>query len=124
MVSSCTPKIQQLVCKRELSPCVILSNAHALDRRPALQSILRSMLVTYSHLLKALPLPPPNPQSEEEPEWRKYVEWLTIMSQNIMSAANDLRPVQARYNLEAMMVRQLRLRRNETAAIHQFVRNM
>ena len=74
-------------------------------------------------MLKTLPLPPPNPQSEEEPEWRKYVEWLTIMSQNIMSAANDLRPVQARYNLEAMMARQLRLRRSETATIHQFVRS-
>lgn len=78
------------------------------------------MLVTYSHLLKALLLPPPNPQLEDPPEWRKYVEWLTVMSQNIMSAANDLRPVQARYNLEAMMTRQLKLRRSETTTIHQY----
>lgn len=41
------------------------------------------------------------------------------MAQNIMSAANDLRPVQARFNLETMMKRQLELRREETAALHQ-----
>lgn len=43
------------------------------------------------------------------------------MCQNIMSAANDLRPVQARYNLEAMMTRQLEIRREETASFHKFV---
>lgn len=71
------------------------------------------------------------------------------MGQNIMSAANELRPVQvsilfsptvsrvrnastrftllifaplqARCNLEAMMKHQLELRREEAAAIHKFV---
>jgi len=43
---------------------------------------------------------------------------MTVMAQNIMSAANDLRPVQARYNLEAMMKRQLELRKQETSSIH------
>ncbi|KAH8119920.1 MED7 protein-domain-containing protein [Phellopilus nigrolimitatus] len=89
-----------------------------MDRRPALLSILRSMLVTYSHLLKSMLAPPPNPNSAESPEWQKHVDWLSVMSQNIMSAANDLRPVQARCNLEAMMTRQLQLRREETAVIH------
>jgi mediator of RNA polymerase II transcription subunit 7 len=41
------------------------------------------------------------------------------MAQNIMAAANDLRPVQARSNLELMMKRQLELRREETQAIHE-----
>jgi len=35
-----------------------------------------------------------------------------------MAAANDLRPVQARGNLELMMKRQLELRREETKALH------
>lgn len=35
-----------------------------------------------------------------------------------MAAANDLRPVQARGNLERMMQRQLELRKEETKAIH------
>jgi mediator of RNA polymerase II transcription subunit 7 len=36
-----------------------------------------------------------------------------------MAAANDLRPVQARGNLESMMKRQLELRREETRNLHQ-----
>ncbi|THG93622.1 hypothetical protein EW145_g8327 [Phellinidium pouzarii] len=76
-------------------------------------------IVTYSRLLKSLLIPPPGPgpHSTEPAEWHKHVEWLNVMSQNIMSAANDLRPVQARFNLEAMMTRQLELRREETASI-------
>lgn len=76
------------------------------------------MLVTYSRLLKSLLAPPPTPNTPEPPEWQRRVEWLAVMSQNIMGAANDLRPVQARFNLEAMMTRQLELRREETAALH------
>lgn len=91
---------------------------HLADRRPALLSILRSLLLTYSLLLKALLLPPPSPHSADPPEWQKHIEWMTIMAQNIMSAANDLRPVQARFNLETMMKRQLQLRREETSSIH------
>jgi len=40
-----------------------------------------------------------------------------VMCQNITAAANDLRPAQARVNLEAMVRRQLDLRRSETQAI-------
>ena len=29
-----------------------------------------------------------------QPEWQRYVEWITVLSQNLMAAANDLRPVQ------------------------------
>ncbi|CDO74436.1 hypothetical protein BN946_scf184972.g3 [Trametes cinnabarina] len=91
----------------------------SVDRRPALRSILRSMLVTYSKLLDALLLPPPTASSADiEPEWKRHVEWINVLAQNIMAAANDLRPVQARNNLELMMRRQLELRREETQSIH------
>ncbi|KAK7059171.1 hypothetical protein VNI00_001798 [Paramarasmius palmivorus] len=88
------------------------------DRRPALQSILRSMLVTYSSLTSALLAPPPTTSSTTPPEWQRNVEWITVLAQNLMAAANDLRPVQARVHLEHMMKRQLDLRREETTALH------
>ncbi|OBZ76142.1 Mediator of RNA polymerase II transcription subunit 7 [Grifola frondosa] len=72
----------------------------SIDRRPALRAILRSLLVTYSHLLNALLAPPPTPASAAPPEWQRHVEWITVLAQNVMAAANDLRPVQARGNLE------------------------
>ncbi|KAG6326177.1 hypothetical protein ID866_12912, partial [Astraeus odoratus] len=84
------------------------------DRRPALLSILHSLLVTYSKLTGAIIAPPPPPFSEVPPEWHRHVEWITVLAQNLMAAANDLRPVQARGNLELMMQRQLELRREET----------
>ncbi|EPQ60490.1 hypothetical protein GLOTRDRAFT_135160 [Gloeophyllum trabeum ATCC 11539] len=88
------------------------------DRRPALLGIVRSMLVSYSQLLNALLVPPPSLTSTEPPEWQKYVEWITVLAQNIMAAANDLRPVQARASLELMMQRQLELRKEETQALN------
>ncbi|TFK56578.1 hypothetical protein OE88DRAFT_34082 [Heliocybe sulcata] len=91
----------------------------SVDRRPALLAITRSMLATYSKLLSALLVPPPPPTSNEPPEWQRHVEWLTVLAQNIMAAANDLRPVQARASLELMMQRQLDLRREETTALHE-----
>ncbi|KAI0803313.1 MED7 protein-domain-containing protein [Irpex lacteus] len=90
----------------------------SIDRRPALLAVLKSMLVTYSHLLDALLLPPPTASSTEPPEWHRHIEWITVLAQNLMAAANDMRPVQARGNLEAMMQRQLDLRREETRTIH------
>ncbi|KAK7694986.1 hypothetical protein QCA50_002174 [Cerrena zonata] len=61
---------------------------------------------------------------EQQPEWMRHVEWITILGQNIMAAANDLRPIQARGNLELMMKRQLELRREETKAIHEKCDNL
>ena len=90
------------------------------DRRPALLSILRTLLVSYSTLTKSLLAPPP--PTDVPPEWRQHVEWITVMAQNIMAAANDLRPVQARCNLELMMKRQLDLRREETRLLHEYGR--
>ncbi|KAI0285417.1 hypothetical protein BGY98DRAFT_945824, partial [Russula aff. rugulosa BPL654] len=57
--------------------------------------------------------------SNAPPDWHRQVEWITVLAQNIMAAANDLRPVQARASLELMMKRQLELRREETRAIHE-----
>ncbi|KAI0347852.1 hypothetical protein BDW22DRAFT_1365143 [Trametopsis cervina] len=90
----------------------------SVDRRPALIAVLKSMLVAYSHLLDALLLPPPPPMSMEPPDWHRHIEWIAVLSQNLMAAANDMRPVQARGNLEFMMQRQLELRREETKAIN------
>ncbi|PCH36921.1 hypothetical protein WOLCODRAFT_140644 [Wolfiporia cocos MD-104 SS10] len=90
----------------------------SVDRRPVLRNILKSVLVTYSRLLDSLLAPPPPVTSSAPPEWHRHVEWITILAQNIMASANDLRPVQARGNLELMMKRQLELRREETRAIH------
>jgi mediator of RNA polymerase II transcription subunit 7 len=64
------------------------------DRRPALKSILQSLLTTYSSLTKSLLDPPPANLTEEAPEWQRHLEWLTVLSQNLLAAANDLRPVQ------------------------------
>jgi len=88
------------------------------DRRPALRSVLKSLLVTYSRLLNALLAPPPTVSSAAPPDWQNQVEWVSVLAQNIMAAANDLRPVQARVNLELMLRRQLELRREETKTIH------
>ncbi|KAF9566126.1 hypothetical protein CPC08DRAFT_740801 [Agrocybe pediades] len=89
-----------------------------IDRRPVLRSMLRSLLVTYSALTGSLLSPPP--VSPEIPaEWQRHVEWITVLSQNLMAAANDLRPVQARGNLEMMLKRQLELRREETQKLHE-----
>ncbi|KJA25806.1 hypothetical protein HYPSUDRAFT_134027 [Hypholoma sublateritium FD-334 SS-4] len=90
----------------------------SIDRRPALLSVLRSLLVTYSSLTGSLLAPPPT-VLDAPPEWRRHVEWITVLSQNLMAAANDLRPVQARGNLESMMRRQLEIRREETRNIHE-----
>ncbi|KAJ7070759.1 MED7 protein-domain-containing protein [Mycena amicta] len=88
------------------------------DRRPALLAILRSLLVTYSSLTSSVLAPPPTMPSADKPEWQDNVEWITILAQNLMAAANDLRPVQARGNLELLMQRQLDLRREETKTLH------
>lgn len=73
-----------------------LNSAYA-DRRPALLSVLRSLLASFSALTSSLLLPPPPVFSTTPPEWQRHVEWISIMSQNIMAAANDLRPVQVKF---------------------------
>jgi mediator of RNA polymerase II transcription subunit 7 len=100
------------------------------------------MLVTYSSFLGALLAPPPSATSTCPPQWERQVQWITTLAQNVIAAANDLRPIQvrrpspsdamsarvtvldvyqARASLELMMKHQLELRREETRAIHEFV---
>jgi mediator of RNA polymerase II transcription subunit 7 len=81
-------------------------------------TILRSILRTYSTLTTSLLAPPPTVTSTTAPDWEQHVEWITVLAQNIMAAANDLRPVQARGNLELMMKQQLALRKEETKTLH------
>lgn len=54
------------------------------------------MLVTYSSLTAALLAPPPTNSATVNPDWQRHVEWITVLGQNLMAAANDLRPVQVR----------------------------
>ncbi|EJD42588.1 hypothetical protein AURDEDRAFT_89480 [Auricularia subglabra TFB-10046 SS5] len=88
------------------------------DRRPALQAILKTLLVSYTHLLSSVVEPPPV-TDELPPAWNANLDWIYTMGLNIMSAANDLRPAQARANLEGLMRRQLDQRREETRRIHE-----
>ncbi len=82
---------------------MIASTHRPTDRRPALLSVLRSLLVTYSYLTSALLAPPLTNSSREsvEPEWKRHVDWISILSQNILAAANDLRPVQVHHLLKS-----------------------
>ncbi|KAF4573114.1 Mediator of RNA polymerase II transcription subunit 7 [Pleurotus pulmonarius] len=89
----------------------------SVDRRPALRSALRSLLVTYSAMTKSLLAPAPI-NADVPPEWGRHAEWIDVMAQNMMFAANELRPIQARASLEGMMKRQIELRREETATLH------
>ncbi|KIY63030.1 hypothetical protein CYLTODRAFT_426451 [Cylindrobasidium torrendii FP15055 ss-10] len=103
----------------ELGGTQLYPSDPSVDRRPALLSILKSLLVSYTQLTSSLLAPPPtNSVGELPPQWYTHSEWLTVLSQNLMSAANDLRPVQARGNLESMMKRQIELRREETDVLH------
>lgn len=51
------------------------------------------------------------------------MHWITVMSQNITAAANDLRPAQARVNLELMLRAQLQSRKKESRLIKQSVKS-
>jgi len=75
------------------------------------------MLVSFSALMRHILVPPHPLYPDLAPEWSRSIEWTTVMAQNIMAVANDLRPVQARCNLESMMQRQLALCREETKTI-------
>ncbi|KZW03574.1 hypothetical protein EXIGLDRAFT_758922 [Exidia glandulosa HHB12029] len=94
----------------------------SVDRRPHLKSILRTLLSSYTQLLDAVVQPPPTTSMGGDaavPEWQAHLQWMHTMGQNLMAAANELRPAQARVNLEGMMRRQVELRREETKMIHE-----
>lgn len=103
-VISCTRRMSPLVRRFSFLPSIRSfdkqrphqRNFFCADRRPALLLILKSMLVTYSSFLGSLLLPPPSTDSSARPEWERRVEWITVLAQNVMAVANDLRPVQVR----------------------------
>ncbi|GAA5866507.1 hypothetical protein JCM8547_000647 [Rhodosporidiobolus lusitaniae] len=98
------------------------------DRKLSLQSLLRTLLLTYTQLLTALLTPPPsitNPppplpdgsQPPTDPE--RLTEHMRLISINMHYLVNELRPVQARETLKTMMRTQIDLRRAKTIAIKQ-----
>jgi len=102
---------------RELGGTQLYPEDKSIDRRPVLQTILRSLLLSYSYLLKSILLPPPSIHTQDLHDWHRHLDWITVMSQNIIAAANDLRPAQARVNIEALIRNQIELRRSETQFI-------
>ncbi|BGP51612.1 hypothetical protein JCM10450v2_007562 [Rhodotorula kratochvilovae] len=91
------------------------------DRKSSLQSLLRTLVLTYTQLLDALLTPPPSlahPQpARSDPE--RLTEHMRLIAINMHYLVNELRPVQARETLKAMMRAQIDLRRAKTAAIKQ-----
>ena len=60
-------------------------------------SILRSLLVQYSRLTKAVTIPPPRDLPPGAPsESQEMISWMKVLTQNLMATANELRPVQVR----------------------------
>ncbi|KWU44371.1 MED7-domain-containing protein [Rhodotorula sp. JG-1b] len=90
------------------------------DRKLSLQSLLRTLILTYTQLLDALLTPPPSlahpePTLPTDPE--RLTEHMRLICINMHYLVNELRPVQARETLKAMMQSQIDLRRRKTAAI-------
>ncbi|KIJ46362.1 hypothetical protein M422DRAFT_778408 [Sphaerobolus stellatus SS14] len=112
------PTTERIASLGQLGGTQLYPEDPTVDRRPALQSVLSTLLFTYSNFLSSVIAPPVPPNEDRKPDWDDLLNWMRIMGQNLIGAANDLRPVQARANLEAMMTRQLELRQEETKAIH------
>ncbi|GAA5989979.1 hypothetical protein JCM10908_002406 [Rhodotorula pacifica] len=98
------------------------------DRKVSLQSLLRTLILTYTQLLDALLAPPPSLAHPEPtlPDGRlaptdpeRLTEHMRLICINMHYLVNELRPVQARETLKAMMQSQIDLRKRKTAAIKQ-----
>jgi mediator of RNA polymerase II transcription subunit 7 len=117
----------------------MLFTRHTIDYRPALQKLLHTLLFTYHSVLGSLLVPPyakPPDQPEWKYEWERQIDWIKIVAINMISAVNELRPVQvgfdagyryffpadcttqARETLDLTLRSQLANRRQETKAIH------
>ncbi|GAA5912323.1 hypothetical protein JCM6882_002559 [Rhodosporidiobolus microsporus] len=98
------------------------------DRKQSLQTLLRTLLLTYTQLLDALLAPPPSlahprpplPDGSQPPtDPERLAEHMRLIAINMHYLVNELRPVQARETLKQMMRSQIALRRAKTAAIKQ-----
>ncbi|TNY19331.1 mediator of RNA polymerase II transcription subunit 7 [Rhodotorula diobovata] len=91
------------------------------DRKTSLQSLLRTLIITYTQLLDALLTPPPSLAHPQPPrsDVERLTEHMRLVAINMHYLVNELRPVQARETLKAMMRAQIDLRRAKTVAIKQ-----
>ncbi|KPV71948.1 uncharacterized protein RHOBADRAFT_331, partial [Rhodotorula graminis WP1] len=86
------------------------------DRKTSLQSLLRTLLISYTQLLDALLTPPPSLAHPQPPrsDIERLTEHMQLVAVNMHYLVNELRPVQARETLKAMMRAQIDLRRAKT----------
>ncbi|GJN93990.1 hypothetical protein Rhopal_007053-T1 [Rhodotorula paludigena] len=96
------------------------------DRKASLQSLLRTLIVSYTQLLDALLAPPPSLAHPQPPlpdgrpppsDSERLTEHMRLIAINMHYLINELRP--ARETLKAMMRAQIELRKAKTVAIRQ-----
>ncbi|SCZ94799.1 BZ3500_MvSof-1268-A1-R1_Chr12-1g03666 [Microbotryum saponariae] len=97
------------------------------DRRQSLQTLLQALLVTYHQLVTALLAPPRSIKEDakglpSDPE--RFVERIRLIGINLHHLINELRPVQAKESLKAMMRTQIEQRKARTNAIQQKCQEM
>ncbi|SCV72957.1 BQ2448_6882 [Microbotryum intermedium] len=92
------------------------------DRSHSLQTLLQALLVTYHQLVTSLLAPPRSIHDDQQglpsdPE--RYVDRIRLIGINLHHSINELRPVQAKESLKAMMRTQIERRKAKTSAIQQ-----
>lgn len=72
--------------------------AHDTDRKTSLQSLLRTLIITYTQLLDALLTPPPSLAHPQPPrsDVERLTEHMRLVAINMHYLVNELRPVQVR----------------------------
>ncbi|KZO99307.1 hypothetical protein CALVIDRAFT_595931 [Calocera viscosa TUFC12733] len=99
---------------------VQLYDPNARDRRPALHSLLRTLLHSYHTMLTALLSGPQlDIASMEDGPVFKYTEWMMAAALNMMHSVNGLRGMQARVMLEGLMRARVEERRRKVAEVRQ-----
>ncbi|CAO1614789.1 unnamed protein product [Sympodiomycopsis kandeliae] len=122
----------------------------SIDRRPALQLLLRSLITSYLKLLSLLQFPPSyyalstvhqiidpnNPQTSPDPNTgtTEEVTWLTTSSSewnhlrnvalNIQEVLNRSRKDQAKQNLQTLMRLQIQHKRNEVQRLREVMKGV
>lgn len=68
------------------------------DRKTSLQSLLRTLLISYTQLLDALLTPPPSLAHPQPPraDVERLTEHMQLVAVNMHYLVNELRPVQVR----------------------------
>ncbi|KAK4700522.1 mediator of RNA polymerase II transcription subunit 7, partial [Phenoliferia sp. Uapishka_3] len=94
------------------------------DRTASLQTLLQALILSYTQLVSSLLEPPPSlpslPPGEQPPtDPERLVEHIRLITINMHHLVNELRPVQARETLKAMMRAQIDARKAKTVAMRQ-----